>query len=309
MRLLKHPSVIANNIHKPKAYNNEFNILSEAIPYIKLYEGQTMVISFDEAMLESHEIMQSFAQDLVLLKNAGINPIIVHGACSNIKIFCDKNNYPIAETDGVINADTQNIDIVEMVALLINKKIVSYINNNDGLAVGVSGKDARLIEAKKVRSSTSKKVNNVEIFASSLNGEVLAIHPDLLSCTDESDLIPVIASIGFNDNHPTLYLNHDSVASMISSSISASKVIYLTEENIFLDDESNVIEEISSVQAKNAITPKQNLRVKNKIKSAIEAVEGFTESAHFLSSSVEHGLIFEVLSDNRPGTVIYPCNV
>lgn len=308
MKLLKHPAIVINNNSKPKEYNNEFDILSEAIPYIKLYEGQTMVISFDETMLDSHEIMQSFSQDVVLLKNAGINPVIVHGATINIKRFFEKHNVVFSEYEGMPEITTHNIDFAEMVSMHVNKRIVSYINNNDGLAVGISGKDGRLIEAKRKKHSASQKQDHIELMASKLSAELLAIHPDVIASLEESDVIPVISSIGFSEGYHTLYVDHDSVASMIASSLSASKLIYLTETDLFLENDE-VIEEISSIHAKNYLLKDAAFSTKEKIRYGLQAVDAFTDSVHYLNSAVEHGLVFEILSDNRPGTVIYPSSV
>ncbi|MBN8828491.1 MAG: acetylglutamate kinase [Sphingobacteriia bacterium] len=313
MRLLQTSNSNISEINKEKnknSYHFEFDILSEAIPYIKLYEGQTMVICFDELLLDDYVKMTSFAQDIVLLKNAGINPIIIHDASHNIIRYLDKFNIEYAlNEENEVDVNTTNIDLVEMVCHLVNKRIVSHINNAGGLAIGISGKDGKLIEARKIKTTT-KKLNDVQtLFNANLEGVPVMINPDILSNFDESEFIPIISSIGFNDNCAALYLNPEDVASMVASSLAACKIIIMMEEDIFLDEEGKIIEEISSIQAKLNMGKSFKNHAINKIKSALAAIDNYTESAHFVNSNVEHGLIFEILSDNRPGTMIYPVSI
>lgn len=307
MRLLK--SITNNEVKRTNhSFESEFDLLNETIPYIKLYAGQNIVIKFDEHLLDDHDRMTSFAKDIVLLKNAGINIIIVHGADNNILRFFEKNNIKSEYNDNTISINNENIETVEMVTSLVNKKIVQYINNAEGMGIGISGKDAKLIEAQKIKLGT-RKINNIEIFTNNLKGDPIAINPDILSSFEESDFIPVIASIGFNDTCHTLYLESNKVAAMIATSISASKLILMYQDDIFVDNDGNLIEEISAIHARSHINKSQDKEISSIIKAAIYAVEHYTEYSHILNSNIKHGLVFEILSNNRPGTVIFPYNM
>ena len=215
--------------------------LSEALPYIKKFAGDIFVIKFGGNAMGDKEIVKEFAKDIVLLKKIGINPIVVHGGGPQIGEMLKKLQIKSKFIDGLRVTDGETVDIVEMVLSgLINKDLVAEINHQGGLAIGLSGKDAHLIEAKKIRRTKRDENSNIEkILDLGFVGEPTRINPDVFIALDESDVIPVIAPIGMGKNGETYNINADTVAGKIAEAVNAAKLIMLTDVDGILDKEKD----------------------------------------------------------------------
>ncbi|AZL15732.1 amino acid kinase family protein [Rickettsiales endosymbiont of Stachyamoeba lipophora] len=290
---------------KQRQYNQKFKVLSEAIPYVELYNGQVVVIAIEDSIIANNDQLKLFAEDVVLLKRAGINPIIVHNAEHGLKNFFERMKITYETHNGQIIVNKRNIELVEMVcSASVNKAIVTAINDAEGMAIGISGKDGKLIEAKKSKIISRNKNNVDQIVDNTYAGDPIMINPSILAPFEESEIIPVISPIGYNEAVQAIYLESISIASCIASSIAASKLIVMSNHNLFIDEEGKVIEEMASNEAVKYIE-KFDTHLARKLQMAISTVDYFSETVHFVNSNIMHGLVFEILSDERPGTLVF----
>ena len=205
--------------------------LLEALPFIKNFYGKTVVIKYGGNAMSSEQLKEGFAQDIVMMKYTGINPLIVHGGGPQIGKTLDALGIQSHFVDGQRVTNKDMIDVVEMVlAGKVNKEIVSLINRHDGNAVGISGKDGDLIHAKKLkRIKHSAETDRPEIIDMGLVGEITKINPRILEVLDQNEFIPVIAPIGKGEKGETLNINADFVAAAIASALQAEKLVLMTD--------------------------------------------------------------------------------
>jgi len=281
--------------------------LSEALPYIKKFAGEIFVIKFGGNAMGDKKIVKEFAKDIVLLKKIGINPIVVHGGGPQIGAMLKKLQIQSKFIDGLRVTDRETVDIVEMVLSgSINKDLVAAINKEGGLAIGLSGKDANLIEAKKIRRTKKDKDSNIEkILDLGFVGEPTTINPEIFIALDESDVIPVIAPIGVGKNGETYNINADTVAGKIAEAVGACKLIMLTDVDGLLDKNGKLVSKVSGSE----IDVLTNQKVISggmipKTMTCINAVENGVESAHILNGTVPHILLVEVFTEIGAGTMI-----
>ena len=253
------------------------------------------------------KIVEEFAKDIVLLKKIGINPIVVHGGGPQIGDMLNKLKIQSKFIDGLRVTDHETVNIVEMVLSgSINKDLVTAINKQGGLAIGLSGKDANLIEAKKLRRTKKDSNSNIEkILDLGFVGEPTQINPEIFISLDDSDIIPVIAPIGIGKNGETYNINADTVAGKIAESVNACKLIMLTDVDGLLDKEGHLVskvtdQEISSLTKKKVISG----GMIPKTITCVNAVENGVESAHILNGTVPHILLVEVFTETGAGTMI-----
>jgi acetylglutamate kinase len=281
--------------------------LSEALPYIKTFAGEIFVIKFGGNAMGDPDIVHEFAKDIVLLKKIGINPVIVHGGGPQIGEMLAKLKIKSKFIDGLRVTDKETVEIVEMVLSgLINKDLVSAINQQGGLAIGLSGKDANLIKAKKIRRTKKDSNSNIEkILDLGFVGEPVAINPEIFLALDESDVIPVIAPIGVGENGETYNINADTVAGKIAEAVNACKLIMLTDVDGLLDKKGDLISKLSIDEINNLIK-KKVIRggMIPKIETTLNAVSNGVVSAHILNGTVPHILLVEVFTENGAGTMI-----
>lgn len=284
------------------------SILTEALPYLKKFSGETFVIKYGGSTLGSGEVMECFAKDVSLLKYIGINPIVVHGGGPQITQMLDKLGIKTSFVDGVRVTDKETAEIAEMVLVgSINKKIVHAINKAGGMAIGMSGKDGSLIKARKLRRVERDPNSNIErIIDLGLVGEPELINIEALAVFEETMAIPVIAPVGYGENDDTFNINADTVAGSIAGAISASKLIMLTDVDGILDKDGNLITEISIKQAKEYIA---NGTISGgmipKVETCINALESGVTYVHILNGNVNHVLLIEVFTKEGVGTMIY----
>ncbi|MBL6621324.1 MAG: acetylglutamate kinase [Rickettsiales bacterium] len=281
--------------------------LSEALPYIKSFAGEIFVIKFGGNAMGDPNIVREFAKDVVLLKKIGINPVIVHGGGPQIGAMLSKLKIKSKFIDGLRVTDKETVDIVEMVLSgLINKDLVAAINQEGGLAIGLSGKDANLIKAKKIRRTKKDENSNIEkILDLGFVGEPVAINPEIFLALDESDVIPVIAPIGIGEEGETYNINADTVAGKIAESVNACKLIMLTDVDGLLDKKNNLLSKVNISEINNLIKKKViSGGMIPKINTALSAVENGVLSAHILNGTIAHILLVEVFTENGAGTMI-----
>ena len=280
-------------------------ILIESLPYIRQFYHQVFVIKYGGHAMEDEILKRGFALDMVLLKYVGLNPIIVHGGGPQIGQFLKKMGIDSQFVGGLRVTDSATMDVVEMVlAGKVNKEIVHLINQAGGIAVGLSGKDGKLIEAEKISLEEKElKDRPSEIIDLGHVGKVVSINKEILSVLN--NFIPVIAPIGVGKNGETLNINADLVASKIAISLKAKKLILLTDVPGVLNEEGRLIPSITLEDAKRLL---DDDLIKGgmlpKLKGAIDAVENGVEKAHIIDGRLPHAVLLEVFTARGIGTEI-----
>lgn len=292
-----------------KAQVKKAEILVEALPYMRKFSGETFVIKYGGSAMGDPELAKNFARDVVLLKQVGINPIIVHGGGPQISTMLAKLKIQSSFIDGLRITDQETIEIVEMVLSgSINKNIASEINAAGGIAIGISGKDADLIHARKIRRTKSDPDSNIEqILDLGFVGEPIEINPEALMIFEESDIIPVIAPIGRGKKGETFNINADSAAGAIASALTASKLIILTDVPGILNAEKELISHLTILEAQKLIRNKiVSEGMIPKLETCIHSIMHETGSAHIIDGRVPHALLLEIFTETGTGTMLHP---
>jgi acetylglutamate kinase len=280
------------------------DILLDALPYIRRYSGKTMVIKYGGHAMTDDELKESFAQDIVLLKFVGINPVIVHGGGPQIGQLLAQLGIESQFVRGMRVTDAQTMDVVEMVLGKISKDIVSLINRQGGRAVGLSGKDGELILAKKLTVETQEagKAGKVDI---GLVGEVRAINPAIIESLDRSDFIPVIAPVGVGERGETYNINADLVAGEVSEALRAEKLILLTDVEGIRDADGNLMPTVDMDRAEQLIRDGViSAGMIPKVECCIEALRGGARKTHIIDGRVRHAVLLEIFTHQGVGTEV-----
>ena len=281
--------------------------LSEALPYMRRYAGRTFVIKYGGHAMENEELGHMFAKDIVLLKQVGINPVVVHGGGPQIGAMLKRLAIKSEFIDGLRVTDKETVEIVEMVlAGSINKQIVSMINAAGGKAIGLSGKDANLIQARKLRRTQRDEDSNIEkILDLGFVGEPHHINPDILETLEQSDIIPVVAPIGVGKNGETFNVNADTAAGAIAGTMNACRFFLLTDVAGVLDKDKNLIPDMTVEQARGLIADgTASGGMIPKIETCVAAIEQGVEAAVILDGRVPHALLLEIFTEGGAGTLI-----
>ena len=275
---------------------------------MRQFAGETFVIKYGGNAMGEVNLAQQFAEDVVMLKQVGINPIIVHGGGPQISSMLDKLKIQSEFVGGLRVTDAATVEIVEMVLCgSINKEIVSCINRAGGRAIGISGKDGGLISARKLRRTAKDPDSNIEkILDLGFVGEPYKIDPEVLVALEESDIIPVIAPIGVGEHGETYNINADTCAGAIAAALAASKLLMLTDVPGVMNSEGKLLNKLSLKDAKNLIKDGTiSGGMIPKIETCIDAVEHNVEAAHILDGRVPHVLLLEIFTQHGTGTMIY----
>lgn len=285
--------------------------LAEALPYMRQFSGETFVIKYGGAAMGDEGLAKDFAEDIVLLKQVGINPIVVHGGGPQISKMLERLNIQSPFIDGLRVTDAQTVEVVEMVLSgSINKQIVSQINKAGGTAVGISGKDGGLIEARKMRRTKRDPDSNIEkILDLGFVGEPVRIQPDILEEFADSHLIPVIAPIGIGEKGETYNINADTAAGAIAAAIAACKLIILTDvPGALMDkdaDQKEIVSRMNIEEARHLIkSGVASGGMIPKLETCIHALENDVEAAHILDGRLPHVLLLEIFTSFGAGTMI-----
>jgi acetylglutamate kinase len=284
-------------------------VLSEALPFMRQYSGKTFVVKYGGHAMGNQKLSASFARDVVLLKQVGINPVVVHGGGPQIGAMLERLKIKSEFFDGLRVTDHKTVEIVEMVLSgSINKSIAAEINSAGGRAVGISGKDGNLIEAKKIRRKTQKTDSNIEkILDLGFVGEPSKVNVQLLEDLAKSDLIPVIAPIGTGSGGETYNINADTAAGAIAAAIKAARLYMLTDVSGVLDEAGKLIPDMNTEEANELIKKGIiNGGMIPKVETCVNAVKENVEAAVILDGRIEHALLLEVFTEHGVGTAIWP---
>lgn len=281
-------------------YMEKVKTLMESFPYIREFNGKTIVIKYGGNAMIEESLKKSFARDMVLLKLVGINPVIVHGGGPQIGKVLERMGKTSEFRGGLRVTDAETMEIAEMVLVgSVNSEIVNNINQEGGRAVGLSGKDGRLIIAKKM----FHRENNEDIDIG-LVGTVERVNPSVLETLDRDKFIPVIAPIGIDNDGNTYNINADLAAGKIAESLNAEKLILLTDiEGVKINDTlvstmelATVEEHIESGQISGGMIPK--------VRCCTDALRGGVHKTHIVDGRVEHAVLLEIFTDAGVGTEI-----
>ena len=284
-----------------KVTPNTAKILIEALPYIQQLSGTTIVIKFGGNAMSDDALKNNFARDVVLLKQVGCHPVIIHGGGPQITEHLEKQGIESNFANGMRITDEKSIDIIEMVlGGLINKDIVNTITSLGGKAVGLSGKDGGLIRAKKIEGEGEFK--NIDF---KNTGTVKSIDPGVVKLLDGSTFIPVIAPIGIGDDGKTYNINADIVAGKIAHILQASKYLILTNTEGILDSNGSLIQSINTDGVKKLVEKGiLSQGMLPKVNSALEAVTSGVEHVQIIDGTIDHSVILELFTDEGIGTMI-----
>ena len=281
---------------------NFARILTESLPYIQRFTGKTFVIKFGGNAMTDPELHESFARDVVLMKLVGMNSVVVHGGGPQIGQLLERLNIETEFVDGMRVTDERTMNVVEMVlGATVNKEIVDSIHRNGGRAIGMTGKDGQLIQAKKLSgqwgANGQQDIGQV--------GEVSSIDTDLLSVLQESDYIPIIAPVAGGPDGQTYNNNADLVAGKLAEVLQAEKLMLLTNVSGLLDAEGKTLTGLSTEQVQELITSGViHSGMLPKIQCALSAVHNGVTSAHIIDGRVSHAALLEIFSDEGIGTLI-----
>ncbi|MEQ3724512.1 acetylglutamate kinase [Alcanivorax sp.] len=285
-------------------------ILIEALPYIQRFSGTTVVIKYGGNAMENEELKNSFARDVVMMKQIGIHPVIVHGGGPQIGDLLERLGKESKFVQGMRVTDQETMDVVQMVlGGLVNKDIVNLIQHNGGQAIGLTGKDGRLIKARKMvlkaSDADSPELQASEIIDIGHVGEVQGIDTRIIDLLGGSDFIPVIAPIGVDDDGTSYNINADLVAGKVAEVLRAEKLILLTNVPGLKDKQGQILTGLT--------TERVNSLIKDgtiyggmlpKIGCALEAVQNGVHTAHIIDGRVSHAVLLEILTDKGIGTLI-----
>ncbi len=277
-------------------------ILIEALPYIQALDGKTVVIKFGGNAMVDEVLKSSFAQDIVLLKQVGVNPVIVHGGGPQIGRLLEQIGKESRFIEGMRVTDNETMDVVEMVlGGLVNKQIVSLINRHGGRAVGLTGKDGGMISARKMKLGK----NQHESHDLGQVGEVKNIDPSVVKMLDDDDFIPVIAPIGVGPDGSSYNINADLVAGKLASVLNAEKLLLLTNTPGVLDPEGELLTGLEAGETDQLIEKGViHGGMLPKVFCALDAVKHGVKTSHIIDGRVRHSVLLELLTDSGVGTLI-----
>jgi len=284
-------------------------ILVEALPYIKKFQGKTIVIKYGGHAMIDCELKKAVMQDIMLMKYVGMNPILVHGGGPEITGMMKRLNMKAEFVNGLRVTDKETAEIVEMVLVgKLNKEIVSMINQLGGRAVGLSGKDGSLIRAVKKLAGGKDEHGEDVLYDIGFVGEVEQVNPELLHTVMEKGYIPVIAPIGVGADGETYNINADFVASSLAGALQADKLVLLTDvEGIFRDmkDSSSLISSLVRSRVEDYIH--QGIisgGMIPKVQCCVEALDQGVNKTHIIDGRIPHAILLEIFTDQGVGTMV-----
>lgn len=286
---------------------NVAQVLTEALPYIRHFKGKTVVVKFGGNAMTDEALQNDFARDIVLMKLVGMNPIVVHGGGPQIGELLNKLSIESHFVDGMRVTDSATMDVVEMVlGATVNKQIVGLINRNGGHAIGITGKDGNLIQAKKLEVSRKlPEMTATEIIDIGHVGKVERINRSVIDVLVASNFIPVIAPIGVGNDGSSYNINADLVAGKVAEVLQAEKLILLTNVNGLQNKQGEVLTGLSTELVDELIA---NGTIYGgmlpKITCALDAVKAGVSTAHIIDGRVPHAVLLEIFTDQGVGTLI-----
>ena len=282
------------------------DVLTEALPYIQRFEGKVMVVKYGGNAMTDPILESSFARDIVMLKTVGIHPVVVHGGGPQVDNLLKELGRSSDRIDGMRVTEKATMDVVEMVlGGSVNKSIVNLINKHGGRAIGLTGKDASLIRAKKLPMTKTDEQGNPQQIDLGFVGDVVSINRDVIDLMIASNFIPVIAPLGVDDEGNTYNINADVVAGKVAEFMLAEKLILLTNIKGVLDKAGNVATGLTPSKVDEMIADGTiSGGMIPKISYALEAVKNGVKSAVIVDGRVPHATLLEVFTDKGVGTLI-----
>ncbi|QHS10668.1 acetylglutamate kinase [Sinimarinibacterium sp. NLF-5-8] len=273
------------------------SVLTEALPYIRRFAGKTIVVKYGGNAMKDDAMIASFARDIALMKLVGMHPVVVHGAGPQIGAHLERLGKKSQFIDGMRVTDDETMDVVEMMlGGLVNKAVVSALNQQGGRAVGLTGKDGLMIRARKLQVA-DHDLGQV--------GEIESIDPQIIQHLESGDFIPVIAPIGVGKNGEAFNINADVAAGRLAAVLNAEKVIFLTNAPGVLDKQGAVLTGLNAVQVEALIADGTiSGGMVPKVRYALDAVTGGVQTAHIIDGRIDHSVLLELLTDEGIGTLI-----
>jgi acetylglutamate kinase len=286
---------------------NKANVLMEALPWIKNFYGKTIVIKYGGNAMVEEKLKESFASDVILMKYIGLNPVVVHGGGPQIGKVLEAMKIESNFIQGMRVTDSATMDVVEMVlGGKVNKEIVNNINRHGGKAVGLTGKDGGLIQARKMEmTAVNPDTLTPEIIDIGMVGEVETVNPKVISALEDNNFIPVIAPIGVGLNGETYNINADLVAGKIAGALKAEKLILLTDIEGVKDQQGQLISTIDIQRVPDLINDGTiSGGMIPKLNCCVDAVEEGVAKAHIIDGRMEHACLLEIFTDKGIGTAV-----
>lgn len=287
---------------------NAADILIEALPYLKKFSGKIIVLKYGGHAMADENLKKDFANDIILLKYIGINPVVVHGGGPQIKKVLDAMGITSKFIRGMRYTDDQTMDVVEMVlGGKVNKDIVARINKQGGKAVGLTGKDGMLITAEKMKIyHTPDASKPPEIIDPGMVGSVSEINPDIIHTLIVKGFVPVIAPVGLGKNGETYNINADVVASKMASYLNAQRLILLTDVQGILNSDKQLVSSINADTIKKMIKEKQITNgMIPKVECALDALKNGVNKVHIINGKKPHAVLLELFTDAGIGTQVF----
>ena len=281
--------------------------ITEALPFMRRYAGRTFVIKYGGHAMGDADLAAIFARDIVLLKQVGVHPVVVHGGGPQIGRMLERLAVRSEFVDGLRVTDAATVEVVEMVLSgTINKQIVGAINAAGGTAIGLSGKDGNLIKASKLRRTRRDEDSNIE---KSLDlgfvGEPRQVNPEILTSLEQAGMIPVIAPIGIGADGETYNINADTVAGAVAAAIGATRLVLLTDVAGVMDKKGKLIPELSAGQVRGLMEDGTiSGGMIPKLETCVAAVQKGVEAAVILDGRIQHVLLLEIFTEHGVGTII-----
>ncbi|MCI5151185.1 MAG: acetylglutamate kinase [Candidatus Electrothrix sp. MAN1_4] len=283
-------------------------VLIESLPYIREFNHKTVVIKYGGHAMVDEELKKNFALDVILLKYIGLNPVVVHGGGPQINKFLQKMQITSNYIQGMRVTDGETMDVVEMVLVgKVNKEIVGLINHCGGKAVGLSGRDGDLVQAKKMKVLGKPETENAppELIDLGRVGEVTKVNPEILDTLDAQDFIPVIAPVGVGDDGQAYNINADLVAGAIAAELDAAKLILLTDVEGVKNREDKLLSSIKKESIEQMIEDGViSGGMIPKLRCCASALNGGANKAHIVDGRQEHALLLEIFTHEGIGTEI-----
>ncbi|MDP9140156.1 MAG: acetylglutamate kinase [Pseudomonadota bacterium] len=277
---------------------NIARVLTEALPYIRRFAGKTIVVKYGGNAMKDDTMIASFARDIVLMKAVGMNPVVVHGGGPQIGAHLERLGKKSEFVEGMRVTDDETMDVVEMMlGGLVNKSVVSALNQQGGRAVGLTGKDGGMIRARKMLLKNGQDIGQV--------GEVEKIDPRVINHLEAGGFIPVIAPVGVGEHGEAYNINADVAAGKIAAVLQAEKIIFLTNAPGVLDKQNQILTGLTVPQVEDLILDGTiHGGMVPKVRYALDSVNSGVKSAHIIDGRIEHSVLLELFTDAGIGTLI-----
>ncbi|MEP1931984.1 MAG: acetylglutamate kinase [Roseibium sp.] len=288
---------------------NRAHVIAHALPYMQRYDDKTVVVKYGGHAMGDAELGQAFARDITLLRQSGVNPVVVHGGGPQIGKMLQRLNIVSEFKGGLRVTDKATVEVVEMVlAGSINKEIVQLINAEGGRAVGLCGKDGNMITAKKLQRTVVDPDSNIEsVVDLGFVGEPSEVNPTVLKLVLKEDIIPVVAPVAPGGDGETYNINADTAAGAIAGSLNAERLLFLTDVPGVLDKDGNLIKQLSVAKARDLIADGTiSGGMIPKVETCIEALDRGVKGVVILNGKVPHAVLLELFTDGGAGTLIRP---